>query len=81
MKTLIHFYLNIFPIKKINFEAIFLGNKNSYGPEFYDILSNEGDIRLGQIKIGNFIDKQEDLKGDNKNFKNNDVLVYKVIFI
>ncbi len=76
-------YINLkkFPIKNINSEAIFLGDKTYYGPEFYDILSNEGDIRLGQIRIGNYIYKQEDLKGGDNNFKNNDVLVYKVVFI
>ena len=71
---------NKYYIKNKSSEAIFLGG-NSYGPEFYDILVNCGSIKIGEIRISNFINKQEDLKGGGNIFNNNEVLVYKVEFI
>ena len=70
----------IFPIKNPNYEAIFLDNTN-YGPEFYDILNNCGDIKIGAIRTGNFINKIEDLKGGDSKFISKNVSVYKVEFI
>ena len=69
-----------FPIKKENLYAIFLGNSNDYGPEFYDILNNSSDIRQSQIRAEHYIYNISDLKGGGEEFKNSDVLVYKVIF-
>ena len=71
---------NKYYIKNQNSQAIFLGG-NGYGPEFYDILVNCGNIKIAEIRVGNFINKQEDLKRGNCKFNNNDVLVYKVDFI
>lgn len=73
--------LNKFPIKNKNSYAIFLGSRTEHGPEFWDILVNCSDIKIGEIRVSNFINKKEDLKGGEANFKNNDVFVYKVEFI
>ena len=73
--------LNKYPIKSKNSYAIFLGDKRVYGPEFFDILINQSDIQNGEIRIENYINKLDDLKGGDKSFINNDVIVYKVEFI
>lgn len=73
--------LNKFPIKNKSSDAIYLGNKNEYGPEFYDILVNSSDIKISQIRVENYIYKQEDLKGGNALFNNKEVSVYQVDFI
>ena len=72
--------LNKYPIKKKNLEAIFLGDKYNYGPEFFDILNNSADIKKGSIRNKNYINKLDDLKGGDNPFINNDVFVYKVEF-
>ena len=69
----------IFPIKSSNSEAIFQGN--FYGPQFYDILNNSGDIKNGEINVGNFIKNKEDLKGGDLKFVNNNISVYKVEYL
>ena len=76
-------FLNLkkFPIKNASYDAIFLGNNRQYGPEFYDILNNDNNIKKGSIRVEHYINKVEDLKEGNVNFINNDVLVYKVKFI
>ena len=73
--------LNQYPIKNKGYEAIFRGDKNFYGPEFYDILNNSGDIKKGQIRVEHYINRQEDLKGGDSNFINKEVFVYKVNFL
>ena len=73
--------LNKYPIKNKNNDAIFLGDKVNYGPEFYDILNNSRDVKIGEIRCRNYINKVEDLKGGDFIFTNKEVLIYKVIFI
>lgn len=73
--------LNKYPIKDKNYDAIFLGAKTSYGPEFFDILNNSVDIKIGQLRNKHYINNFQDLKGGDENFINNDVFVYKVEFI
>jgi hypothetical protein len=73
--------LNKFPIKNKNGEAIFLGHKNKFGPEFRDIFINQSDISKGYIEVSNFINKIEDLKAGNSDFISTDVIVYKVEFL
>ena len=73
--------LNKYPIKNTNYEAIFRGEKSDYGPEFYDILNNSSDIKNGSIRVNHYINKQEDLKGGNDEFKNKEVFVYKLNFL
>lgn len=70
--------LKKFKIKNEAENAIFYGNSSIYGPEFYDILINTGDIQKGTIFPANFLNKIEDLKEGEANFINNDVLVYSV---
>lgn len=69
--------LNKFPVKNKNSDAIFLGQKDIYGPEFYDILTYDT-IKKGKIRVGNYINKLEDLKDGNEVFINKDLLIYKV---
>ena len=69
----------IFPIKNPDYDAIFLGKK--YGPEFYDILNNKNDVRIGEIRVSYFINKIDDLKGEGSKFISKNVSVYKVEFI
>jgi len=73
--------LNKYPIKDKNYDAIFLGAKDGYGPEFFDILNNSADIKIGQLRNKHYINNFQDLKGGDENFINNDVFVYKVEFI
>ena len=73
--------LNKYPIKDKNSDAIFLGEKDEHGPEFYDILINSSDIKIGQLRKEHYINNFRDLKGGDSNFINNDVFVYKVKFI
>ena len=73
--------LNKFPIKNKNNSAIFLGNKDGYGPEFHDILNNSSDISRGRIRVESYINKLEDLKCGSSEFINKDVSVYKVEFL
>ena len=72
--------LKKFPIKNKDHDAIFLGSKNEYGPEFFDILINSFNTSKGIIREEAYIDNFNDLKGGDYHFNNNDVLVYKVIF-
>ena len=58
--------------------AIFYGNATKYGPEFYDILVNTGEIQHGTIFPANFLNKLDDLKEGEAEFTCNDVLVYRV---
>jgi hypothetical protein len=58
--------------------AIFYGNATKYGPEFYDILVNTGEIQNGTIFPANFLNKLNDLKEGEAEFTCNDVLVYRV---
>ena len=76
-------FLNLkkFPIKNASYDAIFLGNNRQFGPEFYDILLIENNIKKGKIRVEHYINKAGDLKDGDINFINNDVLVYKVNFI
>ena len=62
-------------------EAIFYGNSSIYGPEFYDILINSGEIQVGKIYPANFINKIEDLKEGEGNFISKEVLVFRVNII
>ena len=61
--------------------AIFYGNASKYGPEFYDILINSGEVQYGTIYPSNFLNKVEDLKEGDADFTCNDVLVYRVTFM
>ena len=61
--------------------AIFYGNASKYGPEFYDILINSGEVQYGTIYPSNFLNKVEDLKEGEAGFTCNDVLVYRVNFM
>ena len=61
--------------------AIFYGNASKYGPEFYDILINSGEVQYGTIYPSNFLNKVEDLKEGDADFTCNDVLVYRVNFM
>ena len=61
--------------------AIFYGNASKYGPEFYDILINSGEVKYGTIYPSNFLNKVEDLKEGGADFTCNDVLVYRVNFM
>ena len=71
--------LNKFKIKNGSENAaIFYGNAAKYGPEFYDILINTGEIQNGIIFPANFLNKLEDLKEGEAEFICNDVLVYRV---
>ena len=58
--------------------AIFYGNASLYGPEFYDILVNSGEVQKGTIFPANFLNKVEDLKEGEAEFTCSDVLVYRV---
>jgi len=79
---LFNFYnLKKFPIKNKNCNAIYLGSRDIYGPQFSDILINLSGIKIGEIKVGNYIRKAEDLSKSGNIFKNNDVYIYKVEFI
>jgi len=62
-------------------DAIFYGNSAIYGPEFYDILINSGEIQVGKIYPANFINKIEDLKEGGDNFISKEVLVFRVNII
>ena len=62
-------------------DAIFYGNSAKYGPEFYDILVNSGEIQFGRIYPANFINKIEDLKKGEGSFICKEVLVFKVNII
>ena len=73
--------LNKYPIKNKDYYAIYHGLKSDYGPEFYDILNNSSDIKKGSIRVANYINKQDDLKGGDDKFINKEVLVYKVDFL
>ena len=71
--------LSKFKIKNGNENAaLFYGNAAKYGPEFYDILVNTGEIQNGTIFPANFLNKIEDLKEGEAEFTCNDVLVYRV---
>jgi hypothetical protein len=58
--------------------AIFYGNATKYGPEFYDILINTGDMQNGILFPANFLNKLEDLKAGEPEFTCSDILVYRV---
>ena len=58
--------------------ALFYGNATKYGPEFYDILINSGEIQNGTIFPANYLNKIEDLKEGEAEFTCYDVLVYRV---
>jgi hypothetical protein len=74
--------MNKFSIKNGNENpAIFYGNASKYGPEFYDILINSGEVQYGTIYPANFINKVEDLKDGEADFTCKDVLVYRVNFM
>ena len=73
--------MNKYPIKNKDYDAIYHGAKSNYGPEFYDILNNSCDIKIGSLRVKNYINKQDDLKGGDPNFINKEVLVYKVDFL
>ena len=62
-------------------DAIFYGNSTIYGPEFFDILINSGEIQVGRIYPSNFINKIEDLKEGEDNFISKEVLVFRVNII
>ena len=62
-------------------DAIFYGNSSIYGPEFYDILINSGEIQVGRIYPANYINKIEDLKEGGDNFISKEVLVFRVNII
>ena len=62
-------------------DAIFYGNSSIYGPEFFDILINSGEIQFGRIYPSNFINKIEDLKEGEGNFISKEVLVFRVNII
>ena len=51
--------LKKFPIKKKDNDAIFLGSRTQYGPEFFDILVNSSDIKIGQIRVEHFKAKKK----------------------
>ena len=76
-------FLNLkkYPIKDRNSYAIYLGDIDGYGPEFYDILNNSSDIKQGEIRKQHYINDLQDLKGGDKIFINKDVFIYKVEFI
>ena len=59
-------------------DAVFYGNSSIYGPEFYDIMINPGEIIAGRIYPANFINRIEDLKGGEDNFISKEVLVFRV---
>ena len=73
--------LNKFKIKNNSENAVFYGDASKYGPEFYDILVNSGEIQNGTIYPSNYINKVEDLKKGNADFISKDVLVYRVNII
>ena len=74
--------MNKFNIKNgVENPAIFYGNASKYGPEFYDILINTGEVQYGTIYPSNFLNKVEDLKEGDAAFTCNDVLVYRVNFM
>ena len=74
--------MNKFNIKNgVENPAIFYGNASKYGPEFYDILINTGEVQYGTIYPSNFLNKVEDLKEGDDAFTCNDVLVYRVNFM
>ena len=73
--------LNKFPIKNKNCNAIYFGSKDIYGPQFNNILVNRSGIKIGEIRVGNFIRKIEDLSKNGHVFRNNDDYIYKVEFI
>ena len=74
--------MNKFNIKNgLENPAIFYGNASKYGPEFYDILINTGEVQYGTIYPSNFLSKVEDLKEGDAAFTCNDVLVYRVNFM
>ena len=74
--------MNKFKIKNgSESSAIFYGNASKYGPEFYDILINSGEVQYGTIYPSNFLDKVEDLKEGEADFTCIDVLVYRVNFM
>jgi len=73
--------MNKYPIKNKDYDAIYHGDKRTFGPEFYDILNNSSDIKKGSIRAKNYIKKQDDLKGGDAVFLNKEVSVYKVDFL
>ena len=73
--------LNKFKIKNISENAVFYGDASKYGPEFYDILINSGEIQNGTIYPANYINKVEDLKKGSADFISKEVLVYRVNII